>query len=358
MGTMRKLCLASTLLCASAAFSQDEPDLPSEDQSPYFSEGRPALRGLTLLQEELDLQFSYAKPSGVAYPKGIFHRASAWPKGAKLKVCFVNGSTDQRRLVKSIALDWNFPSSPVTLDFGNTEVPAVCGGATDISVAIYGTMSSSPIGRSSRFGTMVLGIEGVEKDPLKVRQIVLHEFGHALGLAHELKHADGACWNEFKPGSLKAFYRARYNIDDEELIKEQIGTYDPSSWRDLFVTNFNRESVMMYSFPANLYQREERSPCWAPLSYNVSEGDKQTLQNAYASPLLTASVIASLSSGASEDVRTMASAYNSLLLSSETDRQKLERAALAAGSNASPLEIATAILERSEALSVSKYGAR
>lgn len=356
MGKFAKLCLASTLTFASSVFAQEPSNMDSDDPSPYFSESRSAARGVTLLQQELELQISKAKPSGVAYPKGIFHRASAWQKGAKVKVCFVNGTVDQWRLVKGIALEWNFPGSPVTLDFGNATTPASCGGATDISVAIYGTISSSPIGRASRSGTMVLGIDGLKAGSAKLRQIVLHEFGHALGLAHELKHADGECWNEFKPGALQTFYRSQYGIDDERVIREQIATYDPSSWQSLFSTSFNRHSVMMYSFPAELYLRGEASRCWAPINHQVSDGDKKTLQDAYLDPIFTASIVASLTSSASDDVKTMANAYNSLLLSSEMERKNLERAALSEGADASPLDIAVAILERSEAISKATYG--
>ena len=356
---------SSTFLSASAwlqsapkdeAGEQENADSVEEGWFPEFAEETSAL---FKLEEALAESLASSLMDGGNTTKGMFQRAAAWSAGQTLEVCFVSGTPDQRREIVSVASEWNFDGSPLTLDFGSLASPRQCSRVpSDIQVKVTAGPSWSRIGSYSRSSDMVLGlgVEGGLTLP-KRRQIILHEFGHALGLRHELKHADGDCWNEFRHDRLKVFYLEKFGISSEQKIMNAIGSFDPVEMRRFVIsTAFDPESVMMYSFPEELYHTGRKSPCWAPVNSELSPGDRATLIRAYESPMLTASRIASLSAGRGDDIVKLANAYNSVILAGAGEKEALVSAADRLPADASSQEVADVILERSQAFSISTFG--
>jgi serralysin len=85
-----------------------------------------------------------------------------------------------------------------------------------------------------------------QTDDIEIRRVVLHEFGHALGLIHEQKRPDaGIMWNE------EAVYRAyAYTGWTRDQIKNQV--MDPFIQPLVDVSPFDPESIMIYPIEKGL----------------------------------------------------------------------------------------------------------
>jgi serralysin len=83
-------------------------------------------------------------------------------------------------------------------------------------------------------------------DDTEIRRVVLHEFGHALGLIHEQKRSDaGIVWNE------AAVYKAyAYTGWTKEQIKSQV--MEPFSEPLTDASPFDPESIMIYPIEKGL----------------------------------------------------------------------------------------------------------
>ncbi|MGL4939764.1 MAG: hypothetical protein ACRC44_00035 [Bifidobacterium asteroides] len=102
-----------------------------------------------------------------------------------------------------------------------------------------------------------------------IHTVILHEFGHALGLAHEHFHpicqADLNMDETIKwlggPPNNWSETMARFNINAEYYFKSTIN----QSGDPLVSPEINRNSVMLYSFPQYLedviYKAASKSPC-------------------------------------------------------------------------------------------------
>jgi hypothetical protein len=107
----------------------------------------------------------------------------------------------------------------------------------------------------------------------EVRRVVLHEFGHALGLIHEHQNPNRPIsWNR---AAVIADLSGPPNNWDLDTIQHNIfDQYDPT---DLMSTPVDPTSIMMYPIPA----------AWttdgfaADLNHDLSDTDRQLIRDAY-----------------------------------------------------------------------------
>jgi hypothetical protein len=129
---------------------------------------------------------------------------------------------------------------------------------------------------SAEGATMNFGWLSADLDELAFRSVVLHEFGHALGMIHE--HQSPSANIRWKRAAVYAYYAQPPNKwSPWDVDRNLFTTYDAE------ITQFtacDRRSIMMYPIPA------EHLDGGDPVDWNtqLSDGDKSFIASLYPYP--------------------------------------------------------------------------
>ena len=158
-----------------------------------------------------------------------------WPTGSTLRIRFMGGTSAQHNIVKQHAPQWTEYAN-LNFDF-NDDFDA------DIRIAFEDDGAWSYVGTDSKSihvsrPTMNFGWQD--------EGVVLHEFGHAIGLAHEHSNPDGGIqWNE--PVVIRDLSGPPNNWDIDTIRHNVLHKYKHDQING---TEFDSDSIMLYSFPA------------------------------------------------------------------------------------------------------------
>ena len=160
-----------------------------------------------------------------------------WINGSTITIRFMDGTAQQKDMVRNMAPEW---TSHANLTFEFTDSPAatirVSFDNTDGAWSYVGTDNAEiPL----HAATLNLGWQD--------RGVILHEFGHMIGLSHEHQNPDGGIqWNEANgisdlagPQNYWTEAQTRHNVLNKYSADQLHGT------------EFDMKSIMLYAFPAS-----------------------------------------------------------------------------------------------------------
>jgi hypothetical protein len=198
---------------------------------------------------------------------------SKWDTGSQITVRFLGGDRSLKDRVRAAALTWTGPG------LANLQLRFVDNGPTDIRIAFQqGAGSWSYIGTMCRDipepePTMNFGWLTPQSDDITLQSVVLHEFGHALGLIHEHQNPNHRIdWD--RAAVIQDLSGPPNNWDEATIETNMFKAYDPTQ---VAGTAVDPLSIMMYPIPAS-WTRDGFSAGFNPA---LSDNDKRLIAEQY-----------------------------------------------------------------------------
>ena len=177
-----------------------------------------------------------------------------WLNGSNLRIRFMDSDQAQQDMVRSIAPEW---CEHANLTFEFTDHPRaeirVTFDPNDGAWSYVGTDNAEiPL----HAATLNLGWQD--------KSVILHEFGHMIGLSHEHQNLDGGIiWDE---AAVIRDLSGPPNFWDEATIRHNV--LNKYRADQLHGTDFDRQSIMLYAFPTIgrriwlAHRKMSNSPNW------------------------------------------------------------------------------------------------
>lgn len=273
------------------------PASSSAQETPFTLEALPEHLLYQYTKQEAKLA-SLNAPSQVTVAS-----AQQWENGRTLRVCMFGGNRTVAALIADVAGEWNRYSG-VKLDFGKERGGYNClspaSGHFQIRIGFsergyWSTMGSDsetlldalvPSMNLSQFNmkysvAKFAADDVVAKADAYDRTIIRHEFGHALGLAHELQHPTTGCYDQINwegPDNVYAYFAGPPNNWQPDKVMVNLGF---GSQGVLKGGKFDSKSVMKYWLPARVYKQGAQSLCYSEVNYEISALDQDALAAMY-----------------------------------------------------------------------------
>ncbi|MCG8541257.1 MAG: Tolloid-like protein 1 [Clostridia bacterium] len=205
----------------------------------------------------------------------IISKKCSIAKHKKVHIKFLDNNTKYINAIKKYAPQWetylqfkfvfdNHPDSPIQISFNEERVHHSCVGVCNC--------------HSTKFpGTMTFGFNDNTSEE-SMRRVILHEFGHAIGLKHEHQHPDcPIVWNK---NTVYEYYKTKHSWSQEKVDRFILNKIDRNDTRYKFY-EYDSSSIMHYSVkeeltvgnfavPYNTQLSEKDKKNWR--SYILSEG--------------------------------------------------------------------------------------
>lgn len=198
-------------------------------------------------------------------------KSARWQTGAQISIRFLEGDPKLQEKVRNVAQEW--------LKIANLHFEFVREAPTDIRIAF-----KPGAGSWSYLGTMCRGIDEPEptmnygwltadSEEDEIRRVVLHEFGHAIGLIHEHQNPEGGIvWNK-----AAVIHDLSGPPNDWDLPTIENNIFKHYDKKELDATRLDRQSIMMYPIPLAWTLNRFSSG----LNREISEKDKELIRNVY-----------------------------------------------------------------------------
>jgi hypothetical protein len=167
--------------------------------------------------------------------RAVVPRNKQWQNGENLKIAFKGGTTEQQDMVRQIAPEW---CEYANLKFEFTAQPsATIRVSFDPNDGAWSYIGKDNLEIPVDAATLNLGWQD--------QGVILHEFGHMVGFAHEHQNPQGGIqWNE---AAVIADLKGPPNFWDEATIRHNV--LDKYSMDQVIGTAFDPHSIMLYAFP-------------------------------------------------------------------------------------------------------------
>jgi len=213
------------------------------------------------------------KPGEEGATRAALLKGAKWPKGSIISVSFMDGDASVQQRVADVAGRWVAP--------GMANLQLVFQESNDSLIRI----SFKERGSWSVLGTGCENVTDLSKPTMNygwltpestdedLQRVVLHEFGHALGLIHEHQNpAGGIQWNR---DAVIRDLSGPPNAGDLEKIEHNM--FKPVAAGEANSTTVDPDSIMMYPLPAK-WTLDGFS---AGLNSDLSERDKDFIRAQY-----------------------------------------------------------------------------
>lgn len=206
---------------------------------------------------------------------GVQHFVSArqrtWEPGSELHVVFLDGKPEYRAKVAEFAREWTRYAN-IALKFDDVN-------AADADVRVTFKLSGywSAVGNSSAYydrdrPTMNFNWDVFDDGDRSIKRVVLHEFGHALGLHHEQQNPNlNVTWN--RP-YIYDYYRRTQGWDEKMVDTNVLSSLDRA---EVEASEFDAQSIMLYGFPKEFTLEGFETSS----NYELSDLDKQEIARLY-----------------------------------------------------------------------------
>jgi hypothetical protein len=189
-----------------------------------------------------------ARKSVSGKDKAALVKASRWNSGDIITVSFLDGDPGVQDKVAEAARGWTVPQlANLSLDFRKST------NDTLVRISFRNPGSWSVIGTTCRQmtdktqPTMNFGWLTPDSADDEIQRVVLHEFGHALGLIHEHQNpAGGIKWNRDAVIRDLSGPPNNWSLD---VIEHNM--FEPYAANETNFTKVDGASIMMYPIPSN-----------------------------------------------------------------------------------------------------------
>jgi hypothetical protein len=214
-------------------------------------------------------------PKTDARPKAALVRASQWDQGETIEISFVDGDPEVQKRVIQAAKGWlgtNLANLQFAFRDDTNDTPIRISFQYSGSWSVIGTTCRQITNKSQP--TMNFGWVTADSTDEEVRRVVLHEFGHGLGLIHEHQNPLGGRiqWNR---DAVVADLSGPPNNWSADVIERNM--FEPYKKDDVNGTGLDKDSIMMYPIP----------PTWTldgfsvGLNSDLSKADKGFIHEQY-----------------------------------------------------------------------------